>query len=280
MLAIDPEKCILAQTLKVSFVNKKGFANAEATGSEAHECKLCLGTTYLPETDEQGYRRVRPCEGAITLKRLDLFNSAYVPARYATASFESFKPRDQVERGQVANLKKYLTSFEVGRLGRAFFGNAGTGKTHLLIAIIRYLTLDLAIACRYVEFTQLLFDIRSLYSENKPESSLINPLVEVPVLFVDELGKGRCNDFEIRIIDEIITRRYNNPALTTFFASNYLPRNFVLSAKPTKKELEKYQGMEFLEDRIQFRSASRLHEICQFIHLKGDDYRHRLQSLI
>ena len=54
----------------------------------------------------------------------------------------------------------------------------------------------------------------------------MRPLFTIPVLFLDELGKGRGtpNDFELRTIDEIVNRRYDNPDLTTFFASNYCDR--------------------------------------------------------
>src|SRR5690606_10783657 len=126
-------------------------------------------------------------------------------------------------------------------------------------------TLDKAIGCGFVEFTHLLGELRRLYSEGRSETEILAPLAAIPVLAIDELGKGRSNDFELRIIDELVSRRYNDTAVSTFFTSNYAPGG----QRPDTT-------VESLADRIGERVESRLYEMCEFIPLTGNDYRQKL----
>lgn len=221
--------CKLKQTLIQDFINDDGTAKIIPKWDEeaVRACPICGGFKFLEKTDERGYRTISPCPGTYALQRIDTYNQADVPSRFMNATLENF----QIERlRETANVKSFIRnikSFKKGNSGYLLEGGPGTGKTHLLCAAIRYLTLEIGIPCRYVDYSNLLSDIRAAYSQNVPEASFIEPIARIPVLFMDELGKGRDkkNDFELRIIDEIINRRYSNPDLTTFFASNYLDRD-------------------------------------------------------
>lgn len=232
-MSVDFEKCILNAKISEENVNAGGHARIVARWdeSEVRNCPVCGGLQFVEETNEQGYRFVTSCPGAYRLDRIALFNQARVPARFMNASFETFDTKRCIDGG--LEIKKYIEeikNFKRKDLGKLFEGGAGTGKTHLLCAGIRYLTLQLGIPCLYVDFSILISDIRAAYTingVNASESEILRPLFTIPVLFLDELGKGRGtpNDFELRTIDEIVNRRYDNPDLTTFFASNYCDRD-------------------------------------------------------
>ena len=49
---------------------------------------------------------------------------------------------------------------------------------------------------------------------------VLRPLLHVPVLAIDELGKERGTDWERSMLDELISRRFNS-GLATLFATNY-----------------------------------------------------------
>lgn len=228
---MDLEKCILRAQLTREFVNVDGYAKIVPKWDEEalQGCPICGGLKFIENINPQGYRVISPCPGDYALRRIELFNQACIPARYKDARFESFNTK--VCRSGAADIARFIEeikNFKKGDLGRLFEGDSGTGKTHLMCAAIRYLTLELGVACRYVDFSILISDIRAAYgaSENGFEWEFLRPIVFVPVLFFDELGKGRknANEFELRIVDEIVNRRYENPDLTTFFASNYRDR--------------------------------------------------------
>ena len=230
--------CVLyAQLMKhQTAVNQNGLAYIEARVDEdaVRGCPVCGGLRHLEEHDAQGYRRVRPCAGTNALRRIELFNAARVPARYKDSSFDNFITRALDDPKALDTYIKKIREFHKGVTGNILEGNSGTGKTHMLCAGIRYLTLELGIPCRYVDFSALSSEARASYASNsgygpnpmESEWELLKPLLSIPVLFLDELGKGQGldNRLEQRLIDEIVNRRYDNPDLTTFFASNFLSR--------------------------------------------------------
>lgn len=247
-------------------------------------CPACHGEEFTHETDERGYSYVKRCVLCGTLnQRIAAFNEARIPARYyeLNSSIEQFQTTTQ--SGQpVGNLPqvrmklhRWATEFSPGEKGFLLHGAVGTGKTHLLAGIIRYLTLEKGIACRFIEFTHLLSEIREQFDRGRGEADILGPISEVPVLAIDELGKGRNNAWQLSIIDEIISKRYNRE-LTTLFTSNYSVHE--VSSKrpdPSHQDFRHLAVQESLRERIGERIFSRLHEMATFIEIDAPDYRRR-----
>lgn len=297
--------CKLVDTLEKVFVNDKGLSKIEARYDEeiVRNCPTCGGICELESTDDKGYRMLSPCPGRYALRRIQLYNNARLPARFMNATFESFNCERLSERAGVERFVREVKRYSRGASGFLLEGGPGTGKTHLLCAAIRYLTLEMGVPCIYTDFSDLLGDIRAAYSVNLSESDIIEPLVSAPVLFLDELGKGRDkrNDFEDRIINEIINRRYKDPALTTFFASNYRDRdssgynNYKAAGYGTsawdkyadtrwRKErfgsreafdryVESVMTQEYIENRISESTVSRIMEMTNRLYINAPDCR-------
>ena len=278
-MPFDVSKCLVYNEVKIDIVPQNGISVVQMNGISADRCTTCSGMMHITTVDEKGYRRVQPCPGAMRMHCIDLYNQAKVPARYAGATFESFNAYTPQLDAIVGELKSSMARFRPGMKGRAFVGPPGTGKTHLMSAIIRKLTLEQGIPCRYVEFSHMISEIRSLYNENQSDTRFLGHLSTVPVLFIDELGKGKCNEFELRIIDELTSKRYNDPSLSTFFASNYRPASMLGNTyNPGMIQDKSYQTMDSLESRVGDRVASRIFEICDFVPLVGRDYRQQFQN--
>jgi len=140
-----------------------------------------------------------------------------------------------------------------------------------------YFTLERGISCRYIEFMQLIFDLKKDFAEGRWESSTLSPLLSVEVLLIDELGKGRNSEWELAVLDELVSSRYNS-GRTLLATSNYLPRANPGVAVPVTME----GGMRIpgtLDERLGDRIFSRLTEMCQFMEIVGDDYRARATEL-
>ena len=310
---MDYTKCILRNTLEQKFINDAGIARIQPSWDESKltSCPLCDGLKYIQSRNANNDLTLAPCPGQNALKRIDAYNQARIPARFLDATLDSYDFRVLPNPTRVRQFIAGIKNFDKEKSGYLLEGGPGTGKTHLLCAAIRFLTLELGIPCRYIDYSNLLSDIRASYGQNIPESSIIDPIVAIPVLFIDELGKGRdkANDFEIRIIDEIINRRYLDPSLITMFASNYLDRDtsgynlYVRngynpeSSNPAgsiawkryaenawKKagfdSLEDYNtyvktvtGRDHIEDRVSERTASRILVMARTIHIESADYR-------
>ncbi len=240
-------------------------------------CATCEGRGFVIAV-EDGYEISLPCKCRSALNRIRYYNDACLPADYGEKQLLDLKIYDGSNLGKVRQkLKAYLTQRDpLAERGFLLVGPPGVGKTHILCSVVRELTLDLGIACKYVDFFHLSERIRSCLgdrNDKKPED-ILEPLVEVPILAIDELGKGMCTPFEIHIIDQLITRRYNANR-RVLITTNYWPAEMMsqaedLNVQPGRK-LKKIG--ESLEERTDERIVSRLYEMCELIEVKGQDYR-------
>lgn len=252
-------------------------------------CDMCYGEGVIFESRSTGYQAVRNCPKCSNLeRRMKLFNEAKLPARYHNKDFDSFSTYyDEAYSQKVGNLTSihgeiynYSVEFMPGNPGILLSGSVGTGKTHLMAAFVRHLALEKGFSCRFIEFTHLLSELREAYETRQNSIDIINRLSTVPVLFIDELGKGRKTDWELSIIDELISKRYNS-CLSTFFTTNYplhkesAPLDKVIDTH--KMNLKAALVRETLVDRVGQRIVSRLFEMCRIMEIGKDvpDYRQR-----
>lgn len=249
-----------------------GPVYAEARVSPRPPCPFCGGMGRR-EVVIDGVPRVAKCRCQKVPDRVALFNAARIPARYAGCTLEGFR-RDLpgAQPGWTA-VRLWLDRYRPGEENRGLvlYGGPGRGKTHLLCAALRELVFRHGVTVRFIEFTHLISAIKESWDRNVGEAVSITPLVTVPVLAVDELGKGRKTDFELAIIDEIVTRRYNAQGSllgTTNFEPKLAPRRGANEAASLA-----VAGVETLPERIGDRAFSRLKESVDFAPVLGEDYR-------
>ena len=252
--------------------------------AEVCECvtKCTPRQTLLEGCDGLGSRTVRVdgvlrtgrCRCNMLPDRARLFSDAGIPTRHARSTFASFR-HDPVELPGIAPAYHASLSWVEDHLpgqesrGLVLHGDVGVGKTHLLVAIVRALTLHHGVRARFIEFSHLLSQIKAGFDAGKGESQVLGPLVRVPVLAIDELGKGRGSDWEVTIIDTLISQRYN-AMRTTLATTNYMP---VAATGTSAPNLAGFSSGPALVDRVGERVFSRLREMCQFVPVRGEDYR-------
>jgi DNA replication protein DnaC len=260
-----------------------GYVVEQILGKTAR-AKRCACQAACPRCGETGYTLV-PSGGSMMAQvcscrhldeRIALFNAVGIPAAVAKASFEAFKSWSPDHARAKALAEDFARKFRRDEPTKGFllYGRPGAGKTHLLVASLRYLALEKGVAGKYVEFMLLLSDIRDGFNTNRSHMEILRPLLSVPVLAIDELGKERGTEWERSMLDELISRRFNS-GLATLFATNYflsqteypVKENPGRSVRTGTPEWQRDAEAMTLAQRVGDRVYSRLNEMCTFLKL-------------
>jgi DNA replication protein DnaC len=230
-------------------------------------CSICNGSGWILR-EQSGQRFASECECRKGGTRIAKWRAAGIPERYQECSFQTLKevgllsgkPNPWLPAAKRI-AEEFSDAYPHVESGLLFMGGSGVGKTHLMIAILNEVTRSKGRQALYVNFADLLMKIQSTFKSDSSESKedVIGPYIGVELLALDELGATKPSEFARDMLYALLNARYNQRKLT-IATSNYLD-------EPPPGEREK------LEDRIGYRLRSRLHEMCQNVELKGDDFR-------
>lgn len=250
---------------------------ATPISSGPEPCALCGGTGWkMTAANGTAPARAVRCQCHFAQRAAELLAAARIPPRYQHCTLENFDiPEGARElllahRQAAAYSQDYPGLVDRDRSGLLFYGGVGSGKTHLAVAIARRL-LERGIACRFVDHRALLKQIQATFDPTNPatEASVVQPLLDVEVLILDDLGVGRATEWALETLHYILNHRYSQQRATilTTNLEDAEQRGHRLA------DASEPNGQTSLAQAVGERLRSRLYEMCIFVALHGADFR-------
>jgi DNA replication protein DnaC len=243
---------------------------------EAKTCPLCGGTGWKP-VEQEGVRRVMPCDCRADSALARRLAAARVPPRYQHCDFSSFQTNVHENAAFNQSLsqarllgERFAQEYPVNQeFGLLFMGPCGVGKTHLAVAILRVL-IDKGVDCLFYDFRELLKAIQASFNtvSQTTEMQVLAPVLETEVLLLDDLGASKPSAWVLDTVAHIINSRYNDKRVT-LITTNYLDTPATRSGVVRE---------DTLTDRIGERMRSRLYEMCRVVEMQAADFRQQVKQ--
>lgn len=195
------------------------LANAAAGSLPGPDCPLCRNRGYIAKV--QGNYVVSTecvCMAARrSLRRMEKSGLGDLVRRYTLDNFKTLEP------WQAEMKHRVLDFLEHGR-GKWFaaMGAVGAGKSHICTALCGEL-LKRGYEVRYMLWRDGSARIKAAANETERYGKLLDPLKNVPVLYIDDLFKtqagGEIRQADVNLAFELLNYRYCDLNLTTVISS-------------------------------------------------------------
>jgi DNA replication protein DnaC len=175
---------------------------------------------------------------------------AGIPKKYLFAEMESIP----------SSIKKQLDGFDIGK-GFYIWGGIGTGKTHLICAIVNSFIrkcrdkgkVDFRYRPKLASVPDILLSVKQSFSEDRiSEQDIIWKYTQYPCLILDDLGTEKASEWVIQTLYSIVDTRYKEDKQTCFTSNLSLDK---------------------ISEKIGDRIPSRIAEMCEIVQIKGADRR-------
>lgn len=184
-----------------------------------------------------------------------LMEASGISSRFREKTFGNFKTTPQtLEAFNIC--RNFVIGYKPNVKGLRLWGNYGTGKTHLITAIVNNL-LTKNVPCMFVVVPELLEYLRQgIKNEDTAQTAteLISMAKKVDVLVLDDLGAEKPSNWVKEQLFILINARYENQ-LTTLITTNLSTAELV--------------------EQIGQRIVSRVVEMTDTVKINTDDYRLR-----
>jgi len=223
-------------------------------------CPACVKereADELAKEEKDREKEERDREERIANDAEKFFTLRGIPMRYRDKKLNDIIAETQSQKDIKSMMVEYVKNQEeFAKTGRSyiFYGQPGTGKTHIAISIIKaWKGIGYYISAR--EYTRLLRDTYSKSSDQN-ETDIIKRFVGYDILAIDEIGKQFATENERYAIFDIINQRYNDLKPTILISNMNLADIEDFLGAETVDRLKENGGQAILFEGKSFRKIA------------------------
>jgi DNA replication protein DnaC len=222
-------------------------------------CAICEDTGWKTTTTD-GVARVTRCDCWHQRAAQSLLGNARIPRRYAHCQLSNFEIHTDTQRVAHRKASRLVDDFPVVDKGLLFYGEAGVGKTHLAVALLKDAIVRKGARAIFYETRELLKLVRDTYSGSAEATELevLRPVLEADLLVLDDLGAEKKSEWVDETLGLVVNTRYSERRLTVFTTN--------------LRDVENTEPGSFAF-HLGLRTRSRLKEMCEWLPIEGVDAR-------
>jgi DNA replication protein DnaC len=196
-----------------NFITSQNQTTETTTTQKIYDCPDCKDTGFIYNPEKNAWK---PCKCVEVARCKRLIEKSGISEAFQEKTVNGYRPKNEQQKAAKKMAADYIRKFEAIKANRnnsiAFLGQAGSGKTHLIIAIANAL-LKGGIGVIYMQYREALTYLKQLIMDDYIYQREIGKYKDAKVLLIDDIYKGaknqgRVNESEMRIMFEIINCRY------------------------------------------------------------------------
>lgn len=188
------------------------------------DCADCLNRGYFVSVDDEGRRANRECKCMEVRRGMEYIKRSGLSSLLDEYTFDAWKLRAKWHE----NALKLAMEYAENPSGKWFMmaGRPGSGKTHLCTALCGEL-MKMGKRVQYMLWRDVSVRAKACVNEDAEYWRIVNPLKNVPVLYIDDMFKAGKDDrgqmkvtpADISLAFEIINSRYIDSKKLTIISS-------------------------------------------------------------